>query len=128
MIKINLEYSANSIHNRITNNREKEFFNDFLEEEFNEVRNVFESEENGADKKISNKARERSLSLNEYILNNTCSEVQDLINQYILEFREEILNFKDKKEKEIVEILKKFFNYKMQLLNDININTFVKEY
>ena len=72
--------------------------------------------------------RERSLSLNDYILNNNCSEIQDLLNQYILEFREEVLNFKEKREKEIVEILKKFFNYKMQLLNDVNTNAFVKDY
>lgn len=53
-------------------------------------------------------------------MNNTCSETQNVINQFILEFREEILNFKESKEKEIVEILKKFFNYKMQLLKDLN--------
>lgn len=49
-------------------------------------------------------------------------DIQNLINQYILEFRDEIIQFKEKREKEIIEILKRFFSYKFQLLNDINTN------
>ena len=46
----------------------------------------------------------------------------NLYNQYIYEFREEVLNFKENKEKEIVDILKKFFHSKFQLLNEVNAN------
>lgn len=98
---------------------------DFQEEEFSNIKNIFQSEEeNGAEIKLFNKSRERSLSLNDFILENN-SETQNIINQYILEFREEILNFKENKEKDIVEILKKFFNYKIQLLNDLNSSSFL---
>ena len=55
----------------------------------------------------------------------------NLYNQYIYEFRDEVFNFKENKENEIVDILRKFFNYKYQLLNDVNShenNNFKFEY
>lgn len=88
------------------------------------MKDIFQFEENGAGNKILNSKsnqRERSFSMTDY--NNFYDlDIQNLINQYILEFRDEIIQFKEKREKEIIEILKRFFSYKFQLLNDINTN------
>jgi len=124
------EKSSNSVQNNIekTLPQENELKDDLQEEEFNNtVNNVFQSEENGGVIKIVKRIKERSLSFNDF-LNPDNTDIQNIINQYILEFRDEIINFKENREKEIIYILKKFFNYKILLLTDINTCSSLKEY
>jgi len=112
-----LENSFDSIENRKS-----------LNEDYNNLM----AEENNNNKRNENNERKLSGNLNDSINRKRISSYDDnfnqkkfisnLYDQYIYEFRDEILNFKEHKEKEILEILKKFFSYKFQFLNEVNAN------
>ena len=97
---------------------------------FLEMNNEFNNNENGGDLKEKNheknnqKNNNKNISCQNYLNKN----VSLFITQYISELKDEIISFKEKTEKNILEILRNFFDNKIKLLNEIQDDNSIKQY
>ena len=97
-----------------------------MDDEFSNIKNIFcNKNENQNDLNVSGNSeksenelnRKRSSSFKENFFKKDFYSIH--FNQYIYEFRDEILYFKENKEKEIVEIIKKFFKLQNHFLKEM---------
>jgi len=94
------------------------------------INNEFHDNDNGGDLKDKNNEKNNQKNNNKNILSQNYSNqnISLFITQYISELRDEIISFKEKNEKNILDILRNFFDNKIKLLNEIQDDNCLKQY